>query len=317
MSLPGSAAIPAPYRDRQENAYRTGKRIVEMVREDLKPSRHPDPRRLPQRDRRQLGDRRLDQRADPPRRDRAAHGRRARRSATGRSTATRCRCWSTCSRPASISARITTAPAACRRWSSQLIGAGADPRGRADRQRPHASATTAATPQIEDEKVIRRSPSRCAPTPGFVVLSGNLFDSAIMKTSVISDEFRARYLSNPDDPDAFEGPVVVFDGPEDYHARIDDPALGSTPSTLAGHARRRADRLSGRGRGREHARARLPAARGRARAALHRRRAAVGHLRQPVDPQRLARSGGGRRAGAAAHRRPGADRPATAARPTC
>jgi dihydroxy-acid dehydratase len=53
-----------------------------------------------------------------------------------------------------------------------------------------------------------------------------------MKTSVISDEFREHYLSNPDDPLAFEGKVVVFDGPEDYHARIDDPALGIDVDTL-------------------------------------------------------------------------------------
>ena len=63
------------------------------------------------------------------------------------------------------------------------------------------------------------------PAAGFIVLSGNLFDSAIMKTSVISPEFRARYLANPDDPEAFEGRAIVFDGPEDYHARIDDPDL--------------------------------------------------------------------------------------------
>jgi dihydroxy-acid dehydratase len=61
---------------------------------------------------------------------------------------------------------------------------------------------------------------------GFINLRGNLFDSAIMKTSVISQEFRDRYLSNPDDPDAFEGRAIVFDGPEDYHDRIEDPALG-------------------------------------------------------------------------------------------
>ena len=67
-----------------------------------------------------------------------------------------------------------------------------------------------------------------------------------MKTSVISDEFRARYLSNPDDPEAFEGRAVVFDGPEDYHARIDDPALGIDDALHPGHARHRADRLSGR-----------------------------------------------------------------------
>ena len=79
---------------------------------------------------------------------------------------------------------------------------------------------------------------------GFTVLRGNLFDSAIMKMSVISDEFRERYLSNPEHPDAFEGPVVVFDGPEDYHKRIDDPAIGIDAGNHPGHPRRRADRLS-------------------------------------------------------------------------
>ena len=88
---------------------------------------------------------------------------------------------------------------------------------------------------------------------GFKVLKGNLFDSAIMKTSVISDEFRERYLSNPKDPNAFEGRAVVFDGPEDYHHRIDDPSLEDRRAHAAVHARRRPDRLSGLGRGREHA----------------------------------------------------------------
>jgi dihydroxy-acid dehydratase len=60
---------------------------------------------------------------------------------------------------------------------------------------------------------------------GFIVLSGNLFNNAVMKTSVISEEFRNRYLMNPKDPDAFEGRAIVFEGPEDYHHRIDDPAL--------------------------------------------------------------------------------------------
>jgi dihydroxy-acid dehydratase len=63
------------------------------------------------------------------------------------------------------------------------------------------------------------------PDAGFIILRGNLFDDAVMKTSVIDDAFRGRYLSNPSDPDAFEGRAIVFDGPEDYHARIDDPAL--------------------------------------------------------------------------------------------
>ncbi|MBW6529111.1 dihydroxy-acid dehydratase, partial [Sphingomonas sp. RHCKR7] len=76
---------------------------------------------------------------------------------------------------------------------------------------------------IEDEAVIRPYDRPLKEAAGFLVLSGNLFDAAVMKTSVISPEFRDRYLSNPDDPNAFEGPAVVFDGPEDYHARIDDP----------------------------------------------------------------------------------------------
>src|SRR5262249_5346547 len=67
---------------------------------------------------------------------------------------------------------------------------------------------------------------------GFKVLHGNLFASAVMKTSVISEEFGRRYLSNPKDPNAFEGRAVVFDGPEDYHHRIDDPALGIDEHTI-------------------------------------------------------------------------------------
>jgi dihydroxy-acid dehydratase len=67
---------------------------------------------------------------------------------------------------------------------------------------------------------------------GFINLKGNLFDSAIMKTSGISPEFRDRYLSNPADPEAFEGKAAVFDGPEDYHARIDDPAENIDEHTI-------------------------------------------------------------------------------------
>jgi dihydroxy-acid dehydratase len=85
---------------------------------------------------------------------------------------------------------------------------------------------------IEDERVIRPFARPIVHDAGFLVLSGNLFDAAIMKTSVISAEFRARYLSNPADPEAFEGPAVVFEGPEDYHRRIDDPALAITSATL-------------------------------------------------------------------------------------
>ena len=73
-------------------------------------------------------------------------------------------------------------------------------------------------------EVIRPASDPMKHHAGFLNLSGNLFESALMKTSVISPAFRKKYLSNPDDPDAFEGRAVVFDGPEDFHHRIDDPA---------------------------------------------------------------------------------------------
>src|SRR5436305_14465747 len=79
--------------------------------------------------------------------------------------------------------------------------------------------------KIGDADVIRTYKKPLLERAGFKVLSGNLFDSAIMKLSVISEEFRNRYLVNPKDLNAFEGRAVVFDGPEDYHHRIDDPAL--------------------------------------------------------------------------------------------
>jgi dihydroxy-acid dehydratase len=89
-----------------------------------------------------------------------------------------------------------------------------------------------ASTTIQDDKVIRPFGNPLKKEAGFLVLSGNLFDSAIMKTSVISEEFRARYLSNPAHPGMFEGKAVVFDGPEDYHHRIDDPSLAIDEHTL-------------------------------------------------------------------------------------
>jgi dihydroxy-acid dehydratase len=230
MSLPGSAAIPAPYRDRQEVAWRTGKRVVEMVHEDLKPS-------------------------DILTRD-AFLNAIAVNSAIGGST----------NAPIHIAAiaRHIGVELPLETWqehghkipllvnlqpAGEYLGedyyhAGGVPAVVAQLMGQGLIAEDAITANgrtigdncrgaaIEDERVIRRFDDPLMADAGFIVLSGNLFDSAIMKTSVISQAFRERYLSNPDDPDAFEGPVVVFDGPEDYHARIDDPATGITPETL-------------------------------------------------------------------------------------
>ncbi|TIP32550.1 MAG: dihydroxy-acid dehydratase, partial [Mesorhizobium sp.] len=106
---------------------------------------------------------------------------------------------------------------------------------------PHPDAITANGKSIgdncrgavnENHDVIRGVDKPLKSNAGFINLKGNLFDSAIMKTSGISPEFRERYLSNPNDPEAFEGNAMVFDGPEDYHARIDDPAQGIDEHTI-------------------------------------------------------------------------------------
>ena len=230
MSLPGSAAIPAPYRDRQEVAYLTGKRIVEMVNEDLKPS-------------------------DILTKE-AFHNAIKVNSAIGGST----------NAPIHLAAiaRHIGVDLPVQDWESEghkvpllvnlqpageYLGedyyrAGGVPavvNQRIEQGLIHEDAMTVNGKTmgencrgvaIEDEKVIRPFAQPLKEEAGFIVLSGNLFDAAVMKTSVISEEFRERYLSNPDDPDAFEGPAVVFDGPEDYHHRIDDPATGITPQTL-------------------------------------------------------------------------------------
>jgi dihydroxy-acid dehydratase len=77
-----------------------------------------------------------------------------------------------------------------------------------------------------DREVIRAYDNPLKEAAGYVVMSGNLFDSAVMKTSVINKEYRDRFLSDPARPNVFEGRAIVFEGPEDYHARIEDPDLG-------------------------------------------------------------------------------------------
>jgi dihydroxy-acid dehydratase len=230
MSLPGSAAIPAPYRDRQEAAYRTGRQIVEMVAADRKPS-------------------------DIMTRESFINAIRV-NSAIGGSTNAPLHLiaiarhigveldiddWQTYGHDIPLLVNLQPAgeylgedyyraggvPAVVAELMKQgLIHEDAlTANGRSIGENCHGQA-------IEDERVIRPFDRPLQNEAGFLVLRGNLFDSAIMKTSVISEEFRERYLSDPDDPDAFEGPVVVFDGPEDYHARIDDPALGIDDRTL-------------------------------------------------------------------------------------
>ena len=230
MSLPGCGAIPAPYRERGQIAYETGIRAVEIVREDLKPSD-------------------ILTRA-------AFENAIAACSAIGGST----------NAPIHVNAiaRHAGVELAIEDWekvgydvpllvnvqpAGEYLGedyyrAGGLPAVMRELHaagRLHGDALTingksvkenVAQVKIYNAEVIRTYDRPLKATAGFKVLRGNLFDSAIMKTSVISEEFRSRYLSNPKDPNAFEGRAVVFDGPEDYHRRIDDPLLGIDEHTI-------------------------------------------------------------------------------------
>ena len=153
----------------------------------------------------ELGDRRLDQCADPSERHRRASRRLARQRRLGahrpRSPAAR----STCSRPAASSARTITAPAACRRSWPSCSRRGLLPHPEAHHRQRQDDGENCKGKRSWDREVIRTYDKPIVKEAGFLNLKGNLFDSAIMKTSVISEEFRERYLSNPDDPDAFEG----------------------------------------------------------------------------------------------------------------
>lgn len=223
MSLPGSAAIPAPHRDRQECAYETGRRIVEMIHADRKPS-------------------------DIITRESFINAIRV-NSALGGSTNAPLHLialarhigveldisdWQTFGYEVPLLVNLQPAG---EYLGEDFYRAGGVPAVVAQLLKHgliFANALTAngrsigencADAAILDEAVIRPFDRPLAEKAGFLVLRGNMFDSAIMKTSVISDEFRQRYLRNSADPDAFEGRAIVFDGPEDYHTHIDDPKL--------------------------------------------------------------------------------------------
>jgi dihydroxy-acid dehydratase len=230
LSLPGCAAIPAPYKERAQIAYETGRRAVEIVFDDLKP---------------------LD-----------ILTRKAFENAIVVCTAI----GGSTNAPIHLNAiaRHAGVPLTIDDWESigfdvpllvnmqpagkylgeEYYRAGGLPAVMNEllkAKRLHADAHTingktvgqnVRRAKVTDFDVIRPYGNPMKTQAGFKVLKGNLFDAAIMKTSVISDAFRKQYLANPDDPDAFEGRAVVFDGPEDYHRRIDDPALKIDRNTI-------------------------------------------------------------------------------------
>jgi dihydroxy-acid dehydratase len=230
MSLPGCAAIPAPYRERGQMAYETGKRIVGMVQEDLKPSK------ILTRE--------------------AFENAIVAASALGAST--------NCPPHIIAIARHIGIELSIDDWdrlgykipllvdmmpAGKHLGeafyrAGGVPavmRELLDRKKLQAGALTVTGRTMGenlsgvahgDRNVIRAYDKPLMENAGLVVLKGNLFNSAIMKTCVISPDFRKRYLEWPGDEEAFEGTAIVFDGPEDYHNRINDPALPIDESAL-------------------------------------------------------------------------------------
>lgn len=223
MSLPGCAAIPAPFRARMEMAYATGKRAVELVHEDLRPSAILT-------------------------RQNFENAIRVNTAIGGSTNA-----------PPHIQAiaRHAGVPLAVQDWqdhgfelpllvnmqpAGKYLGeafqrAGGVPavmgellaadllHGDAPTVTGKCVAENLADTRSTDHDVIRTVDDPLRRQAGFMVLSGNLFDSALMKTSVISDDFRQRFLCHAGAEGVHEARAIVFEGPEDYHQRINDPAL--------------------------------------------------------------------------------------------
>lgn len=231
MQLPGSAAIPAPYRERGQIAYATGKRIVDMVSEDLKPS-------------------------DIMTRE-AFENAIVVNSAIGGSTNAPIHLngiakhleieldnddWQKIGLEIPLLVNLQPAgeylgedyhraggvPAVV----SQLMSKNLLPHPNAMTVNGKSMGENCENKEIINKDVIKPIENPMLSNAGFINMKGNLFDSAIMKTSVISEEFRKRYLSNPKDPNAFEGRAIVFTGPEEFHKNIDDPSLNIDENCL-------------------------------------------------------------------------------------
>ena len=230
MALPGSASIPAPYRERGQMAHAAGKRIVEMVREDLRPSKVITRTAL-------LNAIRVNTALGgstncPP--HLLAIARHA-------GVALEIKDWE--SAGYDLPLLVNLQPAG-RHLGEDFHRAGGLPvvlrellrhgllDGDAFTITGQSIAANVADAPAPDGEIIRSVGSPLRTQAGFLVLSGNLFEAALIKTSVISADFRRRYLSKPGDEDAFECKAVVFDGPEDYHARLNDPALAMDANTI-------------------------------------------------------------------------------------
>ncbi len=224
MALPGCAAIPAPYRERGQIAYDTGVRAVEIVHEDLKPS---DILTRAAFENAIVACSAIGGSTNAP-----IHV-----NAIARHIGVRLAIddWEKIGYDVPLLVNMQPAGAYLGEDYYRAGGLPAVLRELDAAGKLHGDALTVNGKTVKENlaraknhnaEVICSYDKPLKAHAGFKVLHGNLFDSAIMKTSVISEEFRKRYLSDPKSPNAFEGRAVVFDGPEDYHHRIEDPSLG-------------------------------------------------------------------------------------------
>ncbi|GHC34041.1 IlvD/Edd family dehydratase [Aidingimonas halophila] len=230
MSLPGSAMIPGPYKERSMIAYQTGERSVAMVWEDMRPSeiltREAFENAI-------VVCSALGGSSNAPIHINAI----ARHAGVELDNDD----WQRLGHEIPLLANVMPAGAylgeefhragGVPAVIHELLGAGRL-HGDVVTVNGRSLATNVQGRETSDPEVIRRYDNPLVEHAGFINLKGNLFDSALMKTSVISREFRRRFLNDADDPNAFEGKVAVFDGSEDYHARIDDPSLAIDESTI-------------------------------------------------------------------------------------
>jgi dihydroxy-acid dehydratase len=230
MTLPGCAAIPAPYRERGQIAYETGRRAVEIVHENLRPSDILTRKAF---ENAIVANSAIGGSTNAP----------IHINAIARHIGVRLSIedWETIGYDVPL---LVNMQPAGKYLGEEYFRAGGLPAVMNEllrAKRIHADTLTingktmgenVRRAAVADADVIRPYKRPLKRKAGFIVIKGILFDSAVMKTSVISNEFRARYLSNPKDPNAFEGRAVVFEGPEDYHHRIDDPALKIDENTV-------------------------------------------------------------------------------------
>ena len=307
MSLPGCAAIPAAHRDRSWMAYETGRRIVAMIDEDLRPS---DILTKGAFENAVVAAAALGASSNCPPHMIAI----ARQAGVDHTLDD----WDRLG--PEIPLLVDCQPAG-RFLGEAFYRAGGMPgllrellaagklNGDVMTVSGRTMAENLAAVGEPDREVIRSYSAPLSPNAGQIVMRSNFFDRAVMKTSVIDAEFRSRYLSDPARPNVFEGRVVVFEGPEDYHERIDDPALGIDVQTIL--VIRNCGPVGYPGAA-EVVNMQPPAAlinAGIRVAADARRRPPERHVGQPLDPQRLAGGGGRRRHRAARHRGQATHRP--------